>query len=315
MLGLYRDLYRGFTVKHFHEQLVKRHNYVLGYTVTKLHLHRTGLVQQAKNRSAHRKKRPRRPMVGMMLHQDASTHAWLPGDPHQYDLVVTMEDATSALYSAFLVDEEGTASSFRGLREVVDKHGLFCSLYSDRGSHYFVTPEAGGKVSKTMLTQVGRALSQLGIEHIAAYSPQARGRSERVFHTLQDRLPKEFKLAGITTVEAANTWLRDSFIADHNARFAIQAEQTGSAFVPDRAGIGREILCVQEDRTVGQDNTVKWEGLSLQLPPSRLRPHFVRTTVKIHGYPDGSLAVFWGPHRLADYNAKGTLMVPQQRAA
>jgi transposase len=315
MLGLYGDIYRGFTVKHFHEQLIKRHNYILGYTLTKLHLHRAGLVQPAKKRSAHRKKRPRRPMVGMMLHQDASTHAWLPGDERKYDLVVTMEDATSALYSAFLVDQEGTASSFQGLREVVEKHGLFCSLYSDRGSHYFFTPETGGKVSKTVLTQVGRALSQLGIEHIAAYSPQARGRSERVFLTLQDRLTKEFKLAGIDTVEAANTWLRDSFMADYNARFAIQAEQTGSAFVVDRAGAWREILCVQEDRTVGQDNTVKWEGLSLQLPLSRLRPHFVRTTVKIHAYPDGSLAVFWGPHRLADYNAKGTLMAPEQQAA
>jgi transposase len=315
MLGLYGDIYRGFTVKHFHEQLIKRHNYVLGYTVTKLHLHRAGLVHPAKKRSAHRKKRPRRPMVGMMLHQDASTHAWLPGDERKYDLVVTMEDATSALYSAFLVGEEGTASSFQGLREVVDKYGLFCSLYSDRGSHYFFTPEAGAKVSKTVLTQVGRALSQLGIDHIAAYSPQARGRSERVFLTLQDRLTKEFKLAGIDSVEAANTWLRDSFIADYNARFAIQAEQTGSAFVVDRTGAWREILCVQEDRTVGQDNTVKWEGLSLQLPPSRLRPHFVRATVRIHAYPDGSLAAFWGPHRLADYDAKGALMAFQRQAA
>lgn len=315
MLGLYRDLYRGFTVKHFHEHLVRRHNYGLGYTVTKLHLHRAGLVAVAKQRSAHRQKRPRRPMVGMMLHQDASTHAWLPGDERKYDLVVTMEDATSALYSAFLVDEEGTASSFRGLREVVGQHGLFCSLYSDRGSHYFFTPEAGGKVSKTVLTQVGRALSQLGIEHIAAYSPQARGRSERAFHTLQDRLPKEFKLAGIDTVEAANTWLRDSFMADYNSRFAIQAEQAGSAFVVDKAGTWREILCEQEDRIGGQDNTVKWAGLSLQLPPSRLRSHFVRTTVKIHAYPDGSLAVFWGPHRLADYNATGTLIVPERQAA
>jgi transposase len=184
MLGLYRELYRGFTVKHFHEQLAKRHNYTLGYTVTKLHLHREGLVHQVKRRSVHRKKRPRRPMVGMMLHQDASMHAWLPGDARKYDLVVTMEDATSALYSAFLVDEEGTASSLRGLREVGATHGLFCSLYTDRGSHYFFTPEAGGKVSKTVLTQVGRALNQLGIHHTAAYSPQARGRSERVFRTL-----------------------------------------------------------------------------------------------------------------------------------
>jgi hypothetical protein len=176
MLGLYSDIYRGFTVKHFHEQLVKRRTYVLGYTVTKLHLQRAGLVYRAKKRLAHRKKRPRRPTVEMILHQDASTHAWLPGDPRKYDLVVTMEDATSALYSAFLVGEEGTRSSLQGLREVVGKHGLFCSLYSDRGSHYFVTPEAGGKVSKTTLTQVGRALSQLGIEHIAAYSPDRHGR-------------------------------------------------------------------------------------------------------------------------------------------
>jgi hypothetical protein len=254
-------------------------------------------------------------MVGMMLHQDASTHAWLPGDSRKYDLVVTMEDATSALYSAFLVDEEGTASSFQGLREVVATHGLFCSLYTDRGSHYFFTPEAGGKVSKTTLTQVGRALSQLGIEHIAAYSPQARGRSERVFHTLQDRLPKEFKLAGIATVEAANVWLRDSFIAEHNARFAVGAAQEGSAFVVDASGAWREILCIQEDRTVGHDNTVKWEGLSLQLPPSRLRPHFVKTTVRVNEYPDGRLAVLWGPHRLGDYDAKGGLVSPARIAA
>ena len=315
MLGLYRDIYRGFTVKHFHEQLLKRHNYVLGYTVTKLHLHRAGLVQAAKTRSAHRKKRPRRPMVGMMLHQDASTHAWLPGDGRKYDLVVTMEDATSALYSAFLVDQEGTASSFQGLREVIAKHGLFCSLYTDRGSHYFLTPEAGGKVSKTLLTQVGRALGQLGIEHIAAYSPQARGRSERVFLTLQDRLPKEFALAGIATLEAANVWLRDTFIAEYNARFAVGAEQEGSAFVVDTAGAWREILCVQEDRTVGNDNTVKWEGLSLQLPPSRLRQHFAKTVVKLHTYPDGSVAVFWGPHRLGDYDTKGVLTALTRQAA
>ena len=201
MLGLYRELYRGFTVKHFHEHLAKRHNYTLGYTVTKLHLHRAGLVTPARTRSAHRKKRPRRPMVGMLLHQDASTHAWLPGEVGRQDLVVTMDDATSALYSVFLVDQEGTASSLRGVREVVEKQGLFCSLYTDRGSHYFETPEAGARVSKTVLTQFGRALKQLGIEHIAAYSPQARGRSERVFGTLQDRLPKELAMLGITTVE------------------------------------------------------------------------------------------------------------------
>lgn len=314
MLGLYRDLYRGFTVKHFHEQVTKRYGYLLGYTVTKLHLQRSGLVQKAKTRSAHRKKRPRRPMVGMMLHQDASTHAWLAGDGKQ-DLVVTLDDATNEVYSAFLVDQEGTASSLRGLAEVVSKRGLFCSLYTDRGSHYFFTPAEGGRVSRTVLTQVGRALKQLGIEHIAAYSPQARGRSERMFRTLQDRLPKELALAGITTMEAANTWLREVWLSDHNARFAIEATDSGSAFVADRAELWRETLCVQEDRTVGNDNTVKWAGMQLQLPPSRLRPHFVKATVRVHHYPDGTLAVFWGPHRLGDYDAAGRLLAAEQMAA
>lgn len=315
MLGLYRDLYRGFTVKHFHEQLGKRHHYTLGYTVTKLHLHRAGLVTPARTRSAHRKKRPRRPMVGMMLHQDASTHAWLVGDERKYDLVVTMDDASSEIYSLFLVHQEGTASSLRGVREVVATHGLFCSLYTDRGSHYFETAEAGARVSKTVLTQFGRALKQLGIEHIPAYSPQARGRSERLFGTLQDRLPKELSLAGITTMEAANRWLREVYMAEHNARFAVAAEQAGSAFVVDTTGAWRDILCIQEDRKVGNDNTVKWRHLSLQLPPSRLRPHFVRATVRVHEYPDGRLAVFWGPHLLAHYDPRGSMIQPGELAA
>ena len=315
MLGLYRDLYRGFTVKHFHEHAVKRHNYTLGYTVTKLHLQRAGLVHVASKRSAHRKKRPRRPMVGMMLHQDASTHAWFQGNPRHYDLVVTLDDATGAIYSAFFVDEEGTASSLRGIAEVVATHGVFCSLYTDRGSHYFETPEAGGKVSKTRLTQVGRALKQLGIAHIAAYSPQARGRSERPFHTLQDRLPKEMALVGIATVEAANRWLAETYIAEYNHLFAIVAEQPDTAFVAATAGAWREILCIQEDRTVGNDNTVSWHRMRLQLPPSRLRPHFVKAVVRVHEYPDGTIAIYLGPHRLADFGADGAWVPPAGLAA
>jgi transposase len=315
MLGLYRERYADFTVKHFHEQLVKRHGYKLGYTVTKVHLQRAGLVVRARKRSAHRKKRPRRPMLGMLLHQDASRHAWLPGTDQQHDLVVTLDDATSAIYSAFLVEEEGTASSFRGLREVVARHGLFCALYTDRGSHYFHTPKAGEKVSKNQLTQVGRALKQLGVEHIAAYSPQARGRSERAFRTLQDRLPKELKLAGISSVAAANRWLTEIYIPTYNAAFAVAAEQDGSAFLEDRSAAWAEILCVQEERIVGNDNTVKWNRLCLQLPPSRLRPHFVKATVCVHQYPDGTIAVFLGPHRLADYDAAGNLVTILEKAA
>jgi hypothetical protein len=192
---------------------------------------------------------------------------------------------------------------------------LFCSLYTDRGSHYFHTPKAGEAVSKTLLTQVGRALKQLGIEHIAAYSPQARGRSERAFRTLQDRLPKELAMAGITTVEAANRWLADTYIPQHNAAFAIQAGPEGSGFVQDRTAAWQDILCVQEERTVGNDNIVKWHGLYLQLPPNRLRPHFVKAVVRVHEYPDGSITIFLGPHRLASYDLQGNITETTEQAA
>jgi transposase len=314
MLGLFRDKYSDFTVKHFHEQLVRRHNYKLGYTVTKVHLHRAGLVRPAVKRSAHRKKRPRRPLVGMLLHQDGSRHAWLEGQP-ALDLIVTMDDATSQIYSLFLVEEEGTCSTLRALGEVVESCGLFCALYTDRASHYFHTPVAGEKVSKTQLTQVGRALAQLGIEHIAAYSPEARGRSERVFRTLQDRLPKELRLAGIASIEAANAWLAETYMAEHNQAFAIAAQEEGTAFVADRLGAWREILCIVEERTVGNDNTVAWKGRRLQLRESRLRPHFVKAAVRVHEYPDGGVSVFLGPHRLASYTAQGVEIVTTPTAS
>jgi transposase len=309
MLGLFRDKYADFTVKHFHEQLRKRHGYVLGYTVTKLALHAAGLVRKAPKRSAHRKKRPRRPLPGMLVHQDGSRHAWIEDLPAM-DLIVTMDDATSEIYSMFLVEEEGTASTFRALGEVIGERGLFCALYTDRGSHYFYTPKAGEKVSKTQQTQVGRALSHLGIEHIAAYSPQARGRSERMFGTLQGRLPKDLRLAGIRTVEAANAWLKAHYIAEHNAAFAITAEQQGTAFLADRHEAWREALCVIEDRTVANDNTIAWSGRRLQLPQSRLRPHFVKAVVRVHEYPGGTVSVFLGPHRLATFAADGQQISP-----
>jgi hypothetical protein len=228
--ALYRTRYSGFTAKHFHEHLVRDHRFAWGYTWTKAFLQSRGLLVRARRRGAHRRKRPRRPLPGMMLHQDGSRHAWLAGHDAM-DLIVTMDDATSEIYSAFLVAEEGTASSFRGLHEVFAQRGLPLSLYTDRGSHYFVTPAAGGPVDRKNLSQVGRALAQLGVEHIAAYSPQARGRSERLFATLQDRLVKELALSGIATVAEADRFLRDVYLPAHNARFAVAAEQPGSAFV------------------------------------------------------------------------------------
>lgn len=300
MQALYQEHYRGFTVKHFHEKLVERHDYRLGYTTTRLYLQKTGAVQPAPRRGAHRRKRPRRPMPGMMLHQDASKHAWL-ADQALLDLVITMDDATSEIYSAFLVPEEGTQSSFRGLVETIERHGLFMELYTDRGSHYFFTPEAGGKVSRTQPTQVGRALKQLGIGHIAAYSPEARGRCERAFRTLQDRLPKELALAGITTVAAANAFLRETYLGAHNTRFAVPPDEPVSAFVEVPEVLWRDLLCIQEERRVGNDNCVSWQGQKLQIPPTPLRAHLVRAQVRVHDYPDGTIAIFKGPQRLANF--------------
>jgi transposase len=304
--ALYRSRYSGFTAKHFHEHLVRDQQFGWGYTWTKTLLHSKGLLEPAPRRGAHRRKRPRRPMPGMMLHQDGSRHEWLGGQP-ALDLIVTMDDATSTILSAFLVAEEGTASTFRALQEVFDRHGLPLSLYTDRGSHYFHTPEAGGKVDRAHPTQVGRALEHLGVEHIAAYSPQARGRSERVFHTLQDRLTKELALAGISTVATADAFLRDVYIPAHNARFAVKAEQEGSAFVAITGVDLGEILCIQEERQVGNDNCVSFNRMKLQIPESPLRAHFVKATVKVRQYHDGTHAIFHGRRCLGRYDQKGAI--------
>ena len=304
MLDQYRSQYWGWNVKHFHERLQRHHGFNWGYTWVKTQLHAAGLVERAKRRGAHRRKRPRKPCEGMMLHQDGSRAEWLAGSL-PLDLIVTMDDATSTVYSAFLVEEEGTASTFRACLEVFAKKGLPSSLYTDRGSHYFFTPKAGQAVDKEHLTQVGRALDRLGIEHIAAYSPEARGRSERMFGTLQDRLAKELKLAGMADIEAANRFISEVYLADHNARFARPPEIAESAFVAADPARLAEILCIEEERIVARDNTVAYEGVRLQLPESRARAHYVKARVKVREYPDGGLAVFHGPRLLARYDGDG----------
>jgi transposase len=305
MVTLYETRYTGWTVKHFHEQWQQEHGGMRSYSWTKQTLQAAGHVVRAPRRGAHRKKRPRKPVPGMMLHQDGSTHEWVPGC--QWDLIVTLDDATTAIYSAFFVEEEGTMSSFRGLREVIETQGLFSSLYTDRGTHYWYTEEARGKVDKTRLTQVHRALQQLGITLIPAYSPEARGRSERVFRTLQDRLPKELALAGITALAAANQFLRDRFVPAYNRRFAVPAPEAGTAFVPWIGPNLADILCAHEERVVANDNTVRYQGRSLQIPPDPHRFHYVKATVRVHEYPDATLAIFHGPRCLARYHADGRL--------
>ena len=218
-----------------------------------------------------------------------------------------MDDATNEHYSMFFVEEEGTMSSFLGVRDVIVQKGLFSSLYTDRGSHYWYTPKEGGKVSKTQLTQFGRAMQQLGIQMIAAYSPEARGRSERAFQTHQDRLVKELALHGITDMDAANRYLADAYLPAFNAEVMQPALEEGSAFVPWTGENIDDILCHQEQRTVSADNCVSAGGMKLQIPANPYRCHYVRATVRVHRYLDGSLAIFHGPRKLADYDPRGKL--------
>lgn len=249
----------------------------------------------------------------MMLHQDGSTHQWVPGV--KWDLIVTMDDATGEHYSMFFVEEEGTASSFLGVAEVIERRGLFSSLYTDRGSHYWHTPQAGGKVDKTNLTQFGRAMRQLGIEMIPAYSPEARGRSERAFRTHQARLPKELAACGITGMIEANRYLKEVYLPAFNAEFAQPAMEEGQAFVPYIGQELSDILCEQHERVVGKDNCVAFEGLKLQIPEGRHRMHYVKVKIRVHRYPDGCMSVFHGPRRLAQYDARGRLQQSDSKAA
>jgi hypothetical protein len=303
--GLYSAQYSGWNVKHFHTWYAREHQGTRGYSWVKNVLQEAQLVVRAKARGKHRKKRERKPLSGMMVHQDASTHEWVAGQI--WDLVVSLDDATSEHTSMFFCTEEGTDSSFHGIGQTIASHGLFCSLYTDRGSHYFHTPEAGGKVDKANLTQVGRALSQLGIEHIAAYSPEARGRSERAFDTHQGRLPRELAKAGITDMDAANRYLEQVYMPNHNAEFALPALEAGSAFVPYIGARLPDILCAQFERTVGNDNCVSFEGRKLQIPSSQERAHYVKTCVRVHRYVDATMALFHGPRRLAVYDTQGQL--------
>lgn len=298
----YLSRFSGWNVKHFHSWY-QREGGTRSYTWVKNELQAAKLVKKAKGKGKHRRHRARAPLPGMRIHQDGSTHLWIPGT--YWDLIVTMDDATNEHYSMFFVEQEGTLSSFRGVEEVIHKKGLFCSFYSDRGSHYWHTAEAGGKVDKSHLTQFGRAMQQLGIEMIAAYSPEARGRSERAFRTHQGRLPKELALANITDMASANRYLAEVYLPAFNKEFCVAAEETGSAFVSSQGYHCDDILCEHYERQVGKDNCVQFEGLKLQIPANRYRMHYMKVKVKVYRYADKTLGIFHGPRLLVKYDVQG----------
>jgi transposase len=311
VLQLYRDKYFDFNVQHFHEKLRDVHGIKFSYTWVKTVLQEAGFVKKRKKPGSHRKRRPRRPLPGMMLHIDGSKHRWF-GDGRQYELIVVLDDANSEIYYAQLMESESTRTVMMALREVVEKKGVFCSLYSDRAGHFFVTPKRGERVDKSRPTQVGRALQELGIRMIPAYSPQARGRMERSYGTWQGRLPQELRLRGITDVNKANEFLRNEYIAEFNSKFTEKAAQKGTAFVRLHRRDLDWIFSVQQERTVNRDNTVLLGSRVLQLEKTRWKDTLAGQTVVVHEHLDGRVSIRFGPHVLAEYTGNG-LPLPSPR--
>lgn len=304
VLGLYRDQYYDLNVRHFQEKLCERHGIQLSYSWVYQALVGAGLVQKRRRRAPHRRRRERRPWPGMLLHIDGSKHRWF-NDDRWYDLLVILDDATSQIYYAQLVEEESTRTVMVALREVIESQGLFCALYSDRGSHFFVTPKAGERVDKQHLTQVGRALRELGVQMIPAYSPQARGRSERNFGTWQGRLPQELRLAGIQGIVPANRFLREHYIGEFNAKFTVAATEKGTAFRRCSRTDLDWIFTIQSERVVAKDNTVAIRERHWQLDKSRFRHTLAGCTVTIHEHLDGNISIRYGPHTVGRFDPQG----------
>ena len=309
VLSLYREQYYDLNVVHFHEKLSEDHGIHWSYTWVKNVLQEASLLKKSRCRRKHRKRRPRKPLSGMMLHIDGSHHRWFQDD-RWYDLIVILDDATSEIYYAQLVEDEATRSVMAAIRHVVENRGWFASIYSDRAGHFFQTPKAGGPVDTRQLTQVGRAMKDLGIRMIPAYSPQARGRSERSFGTWQGRLPQELRLRGITTLEAANQFLQQSYIAEFNQKFARPAAQGGTAFMPVQRQDLDRVFSVQHERVVNKDNTVRWANLFLQIEPTLIRSTMADLDVTVYEHLDGTLTVGYGPHTIGRYSADGKPLVP-----
>lgn len=310
VLRLYREQYFDLNVSHFHEKLTREHGFTVSYTWTKGVLQGAGLVKRQPRRGSHRKRRARRPLPGMLIHIDASQHQWF-ADERWHDLIVLLDDATSEIYYAQLVEEESTRTVMRALRQVVEEQGLFCSLYSDRASHFWLTPKAGEPVDRQALTQVGRAMRELNIQMIPAYSPQARGRSERSFRTWQGRLPQELRLEGITTLAEANGFLRERYVAEFNERFSVTAAAEGTAFVPCRRRDLDRAFSLQHERVVARDNTVSFARLTLQIERQQWRSTLSGCRVMVYEHLDGTLSLGYGAHEVGRYNSDGTPLKTQ----
>jgi transposase len=315
VVTLYRTRYRGFNGRHFHQIARREHGVTLSYTFVKQALQLAGLLKKGRTRGRHRRRREPRRCFGELLHIDGSPHAWLALRPDERSvLIAVVDDATKRVLYAQLGPGETTVAIMTAVREVIRRHGLPMALYTDRAHWAFNTPQANGPVDKTQLTQLGRALDRLGIEHIPAYSPQARGRSERLNRTFQDRLVNELRVAKVTTLAAANRYLDDRFIPDYNATFSCPAADPASAFVDVGAIDLEQILCHQDERIVGRDNTVAFDGRAFQLAPQPGRRSCAGLRVTIRRHLSGEYSIWSGSRRLGHFPA-GSAQPSNRRTA
>lgn len=318
VLSLYREEYFDFNVQHFKEKLKEEHQINRSYSWVKKILQDAGLVSKEKKRKKHRRRRERKPLVGMMLHLDGSTHPWLGSGREKWDLLLLLDDANSQVYDGLFAEQENTHSVMQITRSVVEKEGIFCSLYTDRGSHFVYTRKAGDPPDKSVTTQCERAFKQLGIRLIVAYSPQARGRGERLWRTVQGRLPQELRRAGISTIEQANKYLKEVFIPELNKLFMVEPKEKGSAFFPVTGETNLDrIFSLHHERQVNNDNTISYKNLTLQIPESPIRQHFVRCKVNVYEHLDGTITIGYGPHTIGKYEKDGTsrtTSTPKQNA-
>ncbi len=312
MLHLYRAHYQGFNVRHFLRKARRDHGIPFCYAFVKQALQGAGLVPKHRARGRHRRRREPRPCFGELLHLDGSRHQWLALVPEQWlTLLAVVDDATTqVLYAQLSERGESTVTVMTALRTVFTTWGLPGALYTDRAHWAAHTPVAGGAVDRTKLSQVGRALAQLGIEHILGYSPQARGRSERMNGTLQGRLVNELRVARITTVAAANRYLRERFLPDFNAEFGRAPAEPAPAFVPLGGVDLEQILCHQDERVVARDNTVVLDGIVLQLAKQPGRRSCAELRVLVRRHLDGHHSVWHGARRLGLFDARGRVVTP-----
>jgi transposase len=304
LLQLYRERYYGFNVRHFHQIACREHGVTVSYSFLKYTLQAAGLVTKHRARGRHRRRREPRACFGELLHLDGSVHEWFTLDPEARPcLIAVSDDATKRVLQAAFYPSESRQAVMTSLAAVLRTEGIPMALYTDRAHWAFHTPSARGPVDKTQRTQVGRALARLGIEHIPSYSPQARGRSERLNRTFQDRLVNELRVAGIATIAAANGYLADRFVPQHNATFARAPRDPASAFVALGPTDLDAILCHEDTRIVARDNTVSVDRRTLQIGPQPGRRSCAGLQVTVRHHLDGRITISQGARVFATFTA------------